>query len=199
MAPLETNPAVMADQNKPVQQDNAPGVQQNQANASLIDTGATINAISAKLVNSHHLLKQKLTPLPSTTRRVATACDKSKITLTGIIEVEILIFDRAFTTKLHVADNLQDHVILGVPFLKQAQMLIAYDAQGMYVTFNSTLKLKGVEQLPPMSEKLVIASLDCKLRRKQNLLSCGNLHGRFSESVTGGRTLISADSSTTEY
>ena len=78
-------------------------------------------------------------------------------------------------------------------------MLIAYDAQGIYVTFNSTLKLKGVEQIPPMSEKLVIASLDCKLRQKQNLLICGNLHGRFSESVTGGHTLISADSSTTEY
>ena len=33
VAPLETNPEVMVDQNQPVQQDNAAGVKQNQANA----------------------------------------------------------------------------------------------------------------------------------------------------------------------
>ena len=33
VTPLETNPVVMADQNQPGQQDNAPSVQQNQANA----------------------------------------------------------------------------------------------------------------------------------------------------------------------
>ena len=165
----------------------------NRKMTALLDTGATVNCLGTSVLNSfpqsrvHH-------KVPLRKPLVASTANKSKpVRFDYKVIIPITIFGRKFEIPFFVADDMQDQVILGVPFLRDAKVQIAYDNSHMYVCFNSQLKLETPETLPPMSEKVIMAKLHGKFTDSHDVLVQGNTMQRFTKKVVGGRTLVTTD------
>ena len=68
-------------------------------------------------------------------------------------------------------------------------MQIVYNRRGMYVTFNSMLKLKETLTIPPWSDEIVEGVLKEHVWDGTNVMICGNTVNQFTTSSSGS-TLI---------
>ena len=66
---------------------------------------------------------------------------------------------------------------------------IGYDREAVYVTFNSTLRLKEATTGPPLSERSVEGVLmSSQMYIDENVMVCHNTIDKFTTSIIGDRT-----------
>ena len=100
---------------------------------ALIDTGAQLTFASEKIfqlvpeLHKYKLQKSKI-------GQVLTA-DEGKLNVNGVIEVPAFIDDKYVRLNIHIVENLNRELILGVDFLKRYQAVIDFSSRRM--------KLKG--------------------------------------------------------
>ena len=122
-----------------------------------------------------------------------TACSNKPVELKYEVPIQITVLEKLFTISFFVIEELQSDMILGTPFMRQAEVCVGYDKNSMYVTFNSTIRLGEKVQIPPRSVRIVTGQIKGQFNSLQNVLVCGDTLNRFTKSVLPGRTLVKVD------
>ena len=160
---------------------------------ALLDTGATVNVVSPRVLQRYPYLKKNVRVASKVSQSATTACSNKPVELKYEVPIQMTVLTRLFTITFFIVEDLQSDMILGTPFMRQAEVCVGYDKNSMYVTFNSTIRLGEKVQIPPMSERIVTGQIKGQFHSLQNVLVCGDTLNRFTKSVLPGRTLVKAE------
>ncbi|KAJ8971183.1 hypothetical protein NQ317_003561 [Molorchus minor] len=92
---------------------------------ALLDSGAALNVIAAKYTRDKPPVKNG--------RLISLACGPQAVATYGDITYDVQINKRSYTTTFTIIDELNEEIILGMPFLQVNKGLMDFDRKCMYL------------------------------------------------------------------
>ena len=145
---------------------------------ALIDTGSDISTIPEKIL----LQNENLTRLPRFTSDISaatTAAEHQSVFFKYTVFQKVTIGNYTVTNKFYVAQNSDNDIILGIPFLRQTKAHLDFGSQLCTLTLNNAIITETSTEIPPNSTVKVLCSPRTSQMNKGPVLISSCLRNKF--------------------
>ena len=156
-----------------------------------IDTGASMNVISAGAVENNPYLTKLKKLINTFYEKAGTASGEKTISFLYLVESEIKIHGQIFKVPFHVANCLSPQVILGTPFFQRSHAILDYTDNDLTVTFNNGLYASNDVSIPAKSQSLVECHPRCNRINAGKFMTTGHFYKNFRSCLVGGHAIQS--------
>ena len=145
---------------------------------ALIDTGSDICTIPEKILLQNDNLR-RLPRFKSNISEATTAAENNSVFFKYTVSPKLTIGNYTVTNKFYVAQNSDNDIILGIPFLRQTRAHLDFGSQVCTLTLNNAVTTERSTTIPPHSIVKVLCSSRTSQMNKGPVLISSHVRNKF--------------------
>ena len=149
---------------------------------ALIDTGSDICTIPEKTLLQDDNLR-RLPRFKSNILEATTAAANNSVYFKYTVFPKLTIGNYTVTNKFYVAQNSDNDIILGIPFLRQTRAHLDFGSQVCTLTLNNAVTTESSTTIPPHSTVKVLCSPRTSQMNKGPLLISSRVRNKFQSKL----------------
>ena len=149
---------------------------------ALIDTGSDICTIPEKILLQDDNLR-RLPRFKSNISEATTAAENNSVYFKYTVFPKLTIGNYTVTNKFYVAQNSDNDIILGIPFLRQTRAHLDFGSQVCTLTLNNAVTTERSTEIPPHSIVKVLCSSRTSQMNKGPVLISSRVRNKFQSKL----------------